>query len=200
MKKKVIIGTIAIIVVVSVGTTLAVSNNLDIYRNKQHQTFEYSLKGEYKNRDEVLSEMNKLNNEYKAYLNTVSDRVTESNGIVSRKADAKEDLDYQTKMQTLEKELNQYPSLIVSQSDAEALEDKVMFWDGYYHDILRTYGNDLQELQHNNPECIDFYNRSQALYQQYKDGKITARKALDEIKTFRFSDSVWRTKPVASGS
>ena len=187
MKKKAILGAVAIIAVISAGTVLAVGNNLAVYhQNQKKQSFDYTLNSQYQTRDDIVSEIEQLEKEYAAYRETVS-QVVHSSGIVSKAPDTKEDVAYQSKRQQLNELLTSYPIASVSKSTTEVLAEKVDFWKDIYHHFLRNYNNDLQMLQQKNPECIEFYHRSQELYQQHKNGTITVQQALDEINTFKFS-------------
>ena len=72
MKKKAILGAVAIIAVISAGTVLAVGNNLAVYhQNQKKQSFDYTLNSQYQTRDDIVSEIEQLEKEYAAYRETV---------------------------------------------------------------------------------------------------------------------------------
>ena len=183
MKKKVWITAVAVscAVVLTCGIVYAVKGPQPTEgSNKQVNSFNYTLKENYKDAEEVLSDMQAMGQEYRKYLDTNSERLSVSNGIASA-GPAEKTAEFNSKLGQLRETLNSMGGAsLITPTPEEEVED----WRDFYNQVYYYTGNTPEAVERNNPRLKMAYDNFQQLYQKYEKKELTAQQVIDAINTF----------------
>ena len=184
MKKKVWITAVAVscAVVLTCGIVYAVKGPQPTEgSNKQVNSFNFTLKENYKDAEEVLSDMQAMGQEYRKYLDTNSERMSVSNGIASA-GPAEKTAEFNSKLGQLRETLNSMGGAsLITPTPEERLED----WRDFYEQVYSYAGKTPEEVEQNKPKLKEAYDYLQQLYQKYEKKELTAQQAVDTFESYR---------------
>lgn len=176
MKKKVIFLTVSLIVVLGLSISAyalqgTLTNNKQPTEQQYKNEFDsFTLKTNFKNRDEVAAEAIRLGKAYKHALGT------HGNDEYSKEANKK----FETMSKQLQNKFSEFPAPLPD------LDKEIEGRYKFLNDSLAREDSSISPDEYNNAKYA--FDEAQSIYDQYKNKTITTQQAYDRIMKVKYTD------------